>query len=152
MNEPEWCLRGGLFRRTSVPFDALQQFLREAVGCLRGSARQPVTIGCAGTWQLDLVRPLDLDFYQVHWYDRFGWDALVRPVRDLGLGDRPVILGEFAGRTTGVSAVLGAAREAGYEGALVWSVLATDQHSAYPPDLVAWVRAQREPPPPHTIS
>lgn len=152
MNEPEWCLRGGLFRRTSVPFDGLQQFLREAVACLRGAARQPVTIGCAGTWQLDLVRPLDLDFYQVHWYDRFGWDALVRPVRDLGLGDRPVILGEFAGRTAGVAAVLGAAREAGYEGALVWSALATDQHSAYPPDLVAWVRAQREPPAPHRIT
>jgi hypothetical protein len=141
INEPEWCLRGGLFRQTAVSFDALQDFLGEAVACVQRDARQPVTIGCAGTWRLDLVTPLGLDFYQVHWYDRFGWAALARPVADLGLGDRPVILGEFAGRSTDVARVLNAAKEAGYEGALVWSVLATDEQSAYPPDLGAWVRA-----------
>lgn len=144
MNEPEWCLRSGLFRKTAVPFDALQQFLGGAVDCVRHAARQPVTIGCAGTWRLDLVTPLDLDFYQVHWYDRFGWKALVRPVEELGLGDHPVILGEFAGRSTNIAAVLSAAKAAGYEGALVWSVLATDEHSAYPQELTAWMRAQAD--------
>jgi hypothetical protein len=144
MNEPEWCLRGGLFQKTAVSFDALQRFLAGAVACVRQAARQPVTVGCAGTRRLDLVRPIDLDFYQVHWYGRFGWDALVQPVEELGLGDRPVILGEFAGRGTDIAAVLSAARAAGYEGALVWSMLATDEHSDYPQDLIAWVRAQRE--------
>jgi hypothetical protein len=142
INEPEWCLRGGpLFRRTAVSFPALQSFLVEAVQCVKRTARQPVTIGCAGTWRLDLVTPLGLDFYQVHWYDRFGWPALARPVAELGLGDRPVILGEFAGRSTRVADVLNAAKKAGYEGALVWSVLASDEHSAYPPDLGDWTRA-----------
>ncbi len=142
MNEPEWCLRGGPLRRTGVSFDALQRFLGEAVQCAQRSARQPVTIGCAGTWRLDLVRPLGLDFYQVHWYDRFGWPALARPVAELGLHDRPVILGEFAGRSARIAEVLDAAKEAGYEGALVWSALSEDEQSAYPPVLGEWVRAQ----------
>jgi len=143
MNEPEWCLRGGpRFRRTAVPFDALQRFLGEAVQCVHRSARQPVTIGCAGTWRLGLVTPLDLDFYQVHWYDRFGWPALARPLAELGLQDRPVILGEFAGGSTRVADVLDAAKQAGYEGALIWSALADDEQSAYPPALGEWVRAQ----------
>jgi hypothetical protein len=143
INEPEWCLRGGpLTGRSSVSFDALQRFLGAAVQCVQRSARQPVTIGCAGTWRLDLVTPLGLDFYQVHWYDRFGWPALARPVAELGLHDRPVILGEFAGRSTRIAGVLDAAKQAGYEGALVWSVLADDDQSAYPRDLAEWVRAQ----------
>ena len=141
MNEPEWCLRKHPFARTGIAFDALQQFLGEAVDCVRRFARQPVTVGSAGTWQLDLVRPLGLDFYQIHWYERFGWSALVRPVTELGLGVRPVILGEFAGRDVRLDEVLPAARRAGYEGALVWSALATDPVSAYPPDLGAWIRA-----------
>lgn len=137
INEPEWCLgrRGPLSRQPPIPFDTLQRFLSEAVNCFKATARQPVTIGCAGTWKLELVRPLGLDFYQIHWYDRFGWKALVRPLSELRLADRPVILGEFAGRSTRLPDVLDAAKRAGYEGALVWSVLADDQHSAYPPGL-----------------
>jgi len=145
MNEPEWCLEGGpLSRRTGVAFDPLQEFLRLTVRCIRTSARQPVTIGCAGTHRLELVRPLGLDFYQVHWYERFGWSALERPVADLDLGGRPVILGEFPGRSRSVADVLKAAKRAGYAGALVWSMLATDDQSAYPADLANWVRAAAE--------
>jgi hypothetical protein len=141
MNEPEWCL-GRPLRPGRVSFDALQRFLAGAVACIRQRAQQPVTIGSAGTWRLDLVTPLGLDFYQVHWYERFGWPALTRPVDDLGLGDRPVVLGEFAGRGVRLDEVLDAAKRAGYEGALVWSALAEDAQSAYPPDLGAWIRAR----------
>lgn len=141
MNEPEWCVGiGPLRRRTAVPFDALQAFLGQAVECVRESASQPVTIGCAATTWLDLVRPLGLDFYQIHWYKRFGWAALERPVGDLGLAARPVVLGEFPGRSTPLVDVIDAAKQAGYGGALVWSVLGGDDQSAYPPDLAAWAR------------
>jgi len=147
MNEPEWCLAGGpLGRRRPVAFDTLQSFLGEAVACVRASARQPVTIGCAGTNRLDLVRPLGLDFYQVHWYERFGWAALEQPTSELDLGGAPVILGEFPGRTRFVRRVLDTARRAGYGAALVWSVLADDDQSAYPPDLAEW-RSTFQPPP-----
>jgi hypothetical protein len=124
-----------------VPFEEVQDLLGQAVRCVQRSARQPVTIGCAGTARLDLVLPLGLDFYQIHWYERFGWAALERPVADLGMGDRPVVLGEFPGRSPMVVHVLDAARRAGYAGALVWSVLADDEQSAYPAELVDWVRA-----------
>jgi hypothetical protein len=137
MNEPEWCLaRKRGHRRMDVAFDALQAFLDQTVRCVHESARQPVTVGCADTARLDLVKPLGLDFYQVHWYEHFGWRALERPVSELDLGDRPVILGEFPGRSQSVADVLDAAKRAGYAGALVWSVLAADDHSGYPADLV----------------
>jgi hypothetical protein len=145
MNEPEWCLaRGSLARRRGLTFDTVQEFLAESVRCVRDSARQPVTIGCAGTTGLDLVKPLGLDFYQIHWYERFGWPALERPVADLGLGDRPVILGEFPGRSPYVAEVLDAAKRAGYDAALVWSILSEDEQSAYPADVVAWARTLTE--------
>jgi len=141
MNEPEWCLGIGPRTIERVTFGGLQLFLGEAVDCVHEYSRQPATIGNAGTFGLDLVRSLGLDFYQVHWYERFGWNALERTVADLDLGDRPVILGEFAGRTTSAAKVLDTAKRAGYRGALVWSVLADDDASAYPPDLLAWARA-----------
>jgi hypothetical protein len=134
MNEPEWCLKKG------VSFDTLQEFLRQSVACVQASARQPVTIGCAAATGLDLVRPLGLDFYQVHWYEKFGWAALERPVEDFDLDGRPVILGEFPGRIPAAADVLDTAKQAGYAGALVWSMLAQDTQSAYSPDLAAWLR------------
>ncbi len=143
MNEPEWCLGSEPPDSLgSLPFETLQEFLAQAVRCVRESARQPVTVGCASTTWLELVRPLGLDFYQVHWYERFGWAALERPVAELGLGDRPVILGEFSGRSASVLDVLDAAKQAGYRGAFVWSVLAGDDQSGYPSELVAWARTQ----------
>jgi hypothetical protein len=146
-NEPEWCLDRlpDLWWATNA-FDALQDFLYLTVQCVRAAASQPVTVGSAGLWQLDLVRPLGLDFYQVHWYERFGWSALEQPVEALGL-DRPVILGEFSGRAAkwAVADVLEAAERAGYRGAMVWSALAEDDQSAYTPDFVAWIHRRAEP-------
>jgi hypothetical protein len=141
MNEPEWCLRLAASRRVRDPFGALQTFLAAAVACVRANASQPVTVGSAGTWQLDLVRPLGLDFYQIHWYERFGWTRLAQPVTQFGL-DHPVLLGEFSGRTRPVRNVIETARRAGYCGALVWSVLAEDDQSGYSDAFVSWAAQQ----------
>jgi hypothetical protein len=136
MNEPEWCLaRGSLPGRRATRFAALQEFLGQAVAGIRKSASQPITIGCATTPGLDLVRPLGLDVYQVHWYEKFGWAALERPIDQFDLDGRPIVLGEFSGRSASAARILETARRAGYAGALVWSVLADDAESAYPPDL-----------------
>jgi hypothetical protein len=124
-----------------VSTDVLREFLGQAVRCVHESARQPVTVGCAGIGRLDLVRTLDLDFFQVHWYERFGWDALERPVAGLDLGERPVILGEFPGRSAFVADVLVAAKGAGYAAALFWSARAEDSQSAYPPEVSNWCRS-----------
>ena len=147
INEPEWCLREGFFSPPgAVKLPAMQRFLDRTVRYIHGVAAQPVTVGCAGTWKLDLVRPLPLDFHQIHWYDRFGWPALIRPVSDLELGPRPVILGEFSGRSARLPDVLDAAKAAGYEGAMVWSVLSEDEYSAYPSEIPAWIRSAAPPP------
>jgi len=137
-NEPEWCV-DLLASPPGVddPFGAVQTFLAGAVNAVRASSRQPVTIGLAGTSRLDLVRPLGLDLYQVHWYEHFGWPALRDEAAALGLG-APVILGEFPGRSGRAGDILDAAEAAGYAGALVWSLLADDEQSGYPPDMLAW--------------
>jgi hypothetical protein len=129
-NEPEWCAR----RRASTWYSRrigaarIRGFLRELTACARASARQPVTVGSAGTSRLDLVRGIGLDFYQVHWYERFGWPSLARPVAHLRL-DRPVVLGEFpgAGAEQSREAIISAARSAGYAGAIDWPLVSCEE-------------------------
>jgi len=73
-------------------------------------------------------RDAGLDFYQAHWYEHLERRApLARPVSDFKL-DRPVMLGEFPSRRAAgeLQRILETARAAGYSGAYVWSVLATD--------------------------
>jgi hypothetical protein len=133
-NEPEWCTRppAATSDTRSVPFGRMRACLALMAGCVRAEATQQVTVGSANTSHLDIVRGLGLDFYQVHWYEPFGWEALSDPVGRLDL-DRPVLLGEFPGRLTDVtpSEVISTARQAGYRGALVWSVLSQDNASEY---------------------
>jgi len=133
-NEPEWCTRPFALPWVTgaVPFETMRESLRLMTDCVRANTRQPITIGSAHTQHLELVRGLGLDLYQVHWYERYGWSALAGPVGRLDL-DRPVLLGEFPGRTTRTTPgdVVRTAREAGYLGALVWSVLSPDSVSAY---------------------
>jgi hypothetical protein len=140
INEPEWCLgRGPVPRGCGVPAAAMTAFLGEAVRCVHECASQPVTVGCARESGLGLVRELELDFFQLHWYERFGWDALERPVVDFGLGGRPVILGEFPGHGR-FARVIKVAKRAGYAAAFFWSALADDDQSMYPTELATWVR------------
>jgi hypothetical protein len=133
-NEPEWCTR--LFPPAwgtgVMTFARMRECLGQMADCLHACARQPVTVGSASAEYLDLVRGLGLDFYQVHWYEPFGWAALAEPVDRFDL-DRPVLLGEFPGR--GASAtpadIVSTARRAGYAGALIWSVVSQDSASGY---------------------
>jgi hypothetical protein len=120
MNEPEW-----------VGHTALRHFLDEAISLTRSCSAQPVTIGSAGTrwrrWYLDL----DVDFYQVHWYDSGKHQPdLETSVEMLGF-DRPVMLGEFPTRGSRLSwqEILETARAAGYAGAFYWSALSEDECS-----------------------
>jgi len=133
-NEPEWCTWSLSTADAShaVEFASMRDCLGQMVACLHADAAQPVTVGMAGIEHLDLVRGLGLDFYQVHWYERFGWFALADAVTRFDL-DRPVVLGEFPGRCANTTPfeIVSTARRAGYAGALVWSVLAADDVSEY---------------------
>jgi hypothetical protein len=133
INEPEWVTRGTLRLPSpaAVPRGAMRAFIREIVAIIHQRTTHAATVGSASTQTLTLVGGLGLDVYQVHWYDRLAKRApLDRPVESLGL-DRPLILGEFPTRGSALTPgeILGAARTAGYAGALAWSVLAGDEAS-----------------------
>jgi len=143
INEPEWVTRHGraalwlrpiatrAVARAGVSRGAMRALVGEACRLVHERTTQAATVGSASSRSLDLVRGLDLDFYQVHWYDRFDLRSpLGQPVSDFVL-DRPVLLGEFPTKGSRLSAreILDTARAAGYAGALGWSAAANDEAS-----------------------
>jgi hypothetical protein len=135
VNEPEWATRGlgTIMPGRGIPQGDMEAFLKELVALGHDWGTQPLTVGLASTAGLRLVRRLALDFYQVHWYDSVeAASPLKRSVTRLAL-DRPVLLGEFPTRRSGVLPVdvLRAAQGAGYSGALAWSMFAEDDFSGW---------------------
>jgi hypothetical protein len=133
VNEPEWVTHGcgSILSGGAVPFLTMRRFIRKTVRLVHRCTGQLATVGLANAAGLPLVRDVGLDFYQVHWYDR--WESLApleRPVPDLDL-DRPLLLGEFPTRNSSRSpdSIVAAARSSGYCGALGWSVLGSDRSS-----------------------
>jgi len=133
INEPEWATRGwgGGIIGPSVSFLKMRRFIRRAARLVHRHTGQLVTVGLGNASGLPLVRGCGLDFYQVHWYDRWQSVApLGRPVAELGL-DRPLLLGEFPTRNASLTpqAIIDLAKASGYCGALAWSWLAGDEFS-----------------------
>jgi hypothetical protein len=126
INEPEWI--------QTVALADMDQFLTESIALVRSSTSQLVTVGSAGVRWRDRYSALQLDFYQVHWYDSLKHQpSLETPVSQLGF-DRPVLLGEFPTRGSRRTPenIVATARAAGYSGAFYWSVLSQDNCSADP--------------------
>ena len=124
INEPEWI--------KTVDAAALDGWLGETVDLIHSATSHPATIGSAGVRWRDRYVDLNLDFYQVHWYDSLKQQPpLDTSVGELGF-DRPVLLGEFPTRGSKRTheEIVAAARAAGYSGAFYWSVLAKDECSA----------------------
>jgi len=130
-NEPEWAVLGlGTVDAQAALLDTqMRAYLRELVGRIRATTRQRATVGLAGPRGLGLVRGLDLDFYQWHWYDKVeGVTPLAQPVAEHQV-DRPVLLGEFPtrGSSRTPDVIHSVARAAGYGAAWPWSLLAEDE-------------------------
>ncbi len=124
INEPEWI--------KTVDATELHAWLSDSIALIHSATSHPATIGSAGARWRDRYAGLDLDFYQVHWYDSLKHQpSLETPVSELGF-DRPVLLGEFPTRGSKRTPddIVSAARAAGYSGAFYWSVLAKDECSA----------------------
>jgi hypothetical protein len=122
VNEPEWA---------QVPRPDLRALIADLVAAVRRHTEHRVTVGLVGPRGLDLVRGLDLDFFQMHWYDSVQDQVpLEGGVSALRL-ERPLLLGEFptVGSRRPPQAIVRAARRAGYAGALAWSLLASDSAS-----------------------
>lgn len=132
VNEPEWATvgYGGGVPWRAVRARTMAEWLREMTALAHAEANQMVTVGLATARGLPLVAGCGLDFYQVHWYDRHERRSpLLNP--PLARLDRPLLLGEFptAGSRLSPAALVAAAREAGYSGALAWSARALDEFS-----------------------
>jgi len=132
VNEPEWATRGCAgASEGALPYLAMRRFIRKTARLVHRCTGQLATVGLANAAGLPLVKETGLDFYQVHWYDR--WDAaapLDRPVAEWNL-DRPLLLGEFPTRNSArlPEAIVDVSRQSGYCGALAWSVMGTDRSS-----------------------
>jgi hypothetical protein len=133
INEPEWVTGG--FDETvpgrTVSILTLRRFIRKTARLIRRHTRQLATVGLGNAAGLPLVMNTGLDFYQVHWYDK--WEAkapLHKPAAAWNI-DRPLLLGEFPTRNSQRTpqAIMAAAEKSGYCGALAWSVLGTDPFS-----------------------
>ncbi len=131
LNEPDWVVFG---LGTINPFHSISRkkmraFFSDLVAVFRqGGASQPLTVGVARSSSLSLTEDLGLDIYQTHWYETAdSVQTLAEPVASRAL-DRPLLLGEFptAGASVRPERILTLAADAGYCGALAWSLLATD--------------------------
>jgi hypothetical protein len=136
INEPEWVTARARrwFLSTGTPRRHMRRFISDVVTLAHQLTPQPVTVGSASARWLSLVEGLDLDFYQVHWYDHVDGDR--PPDTPLAL-DKPVMLGEFPTKQSrhSAQAFRTMARRGGYFSALPWSALATDRFSAGTEDL-----------------
>lgn len=135
MNEPEWAITGrnpyGDPKYTTmegldaVEHGEMETFLAEVIQGLRQESRAKITVGSAGVKWARAWRRLDVDFYQVNWYDWLErWRPHDRPPSAYGLGDKPVVVGEFPAKGLGGFSLLSLTRDwyrAGYAGALGWA-------------------------------
>ena len=120
VNEPEWSTLGfGGKSTAAIPYLTMSRFIRKTARMVHRYTNQLATVGLANAAGLPLVRNTGLDFYQVHWYDR--WNALFpsdQAVADRDL-DRPLFLGEFPTKNSArpPKAIVAAAEKSGYCGA-----------------------------------
>jgi hypothetical protein len=137
INEPEWMLRENADRLPDTEVDAvslaeMRAFVGACATLVHRHSRHQVTVGSArhtwATWWKDL----DLDFYQIHWYDHFTTTEPFpwRPAAALGL-DRPCLIGEVPLQQTrhAPADYIAAAQAGGYSGVLFWSCRARDAFS-----------------------
>jgi hypothetical protein len=133
INEPEWVTfswRSWDPVHAVLP-DAMVDYMGEAAALVHDCTDHLATVGLASAAALPHVRNLGLDLYQVHWYDRIEpASPLATPVSTWAV-ERPVVLGEFPTRGSARSPldIERAARDAGYAGALAWSLRAADDSS-----------------------
>jgi hypothetical protein len=138
VNEPEWATRGlgGGIIGPAVSFLAMRRFFKRVVRLIHRHSGHLATVGSSNATGLPLVRGCGLDFYQVHWYDRWESAApLERRVPEMYL-DRPLLLGEFPTKnsTHSSEAIVALSKKSGYCGALAWSLLGTDCFSGMDSD------------------
>lgn len=140
MNEPEWAVSnfGKVDDRFSNPatLSDFRQFTRRVADAVHKETGSYVTIGSASMQWVSSWTGLNLDYYQVHYYD---WmrssqpdDLFQSEIDELGL-DRPVVVGEFPAaysETAGLEHYLDTWYANGFAGAWPWSFNKVDDLGA----------------------
>jgi hypothetical protein len=154
INEPEWAMTGSdLYGGADftpsngcdpVTHQEMETFLNELAVVLRSNNRALRTVGSAAIKWAPAWTHINMEFYQLHYYDWiyewFPYQSVT--LASVGLTDKPVVMGEFP--INGLSAVnTSPARTAfefvsdlwsdGYAGALAWAY----NDSAFPWDPAA---------------
>ena len=132
MNEPEWMLGdAGTIDRAVVsrPLDlaTFRDFSRLTVDAIHEVAGSYATMGCADAKWAQNWMGLDLDYYQIHFYDwmqPYSTDNLFAMRAEWLRLDRPVVVGEFPAANSTVAGLrdyLNIWYMNGYAGAWAWS-------------------------------
>jgi hypothetical protein len=144
INEPEWAMTGPNsyggqpFEPQSgfqaVTHSEMEAFVSEVIAALHAHSSAPVSVGSAAIKWGNAWKHVNLDFYQLHYYDWvYEWfPYTTHTLESENLTDKPVVLGEFP--NAGLSAIPSKnlpARSAsqfaadlwdrGYAGALSWA-------------------------------
>ncbi len=153
INEPEWAMTGpslyggeGFTPQSglqSVTHGQMETFLNDTAAALHANSSALVSIGSAAIKWADAWSQVNVDFYQLHYYDWvYEWYPYTTvTLQSAGLVGKPVVMGEFpndglsAIATKGLPARTAAQLAAdllayGYAGALSW---------AYDDSLFPWV-------------
>jgi hypothetical protein len=113
INEPEWAMEGASLYAPDPAYalaswqindniDAvtpaeMEQFLAETNAALRQEGDALISVGASLKWP-QAWTGLDVDFYQLHYYPWMeAEDPLDRTPAEIGLTDKPIVLGEFPG-------------------------------------------------------
>jgi hypothetical protein len=144
INEPEWAMTGpDLYGSSpftpqsglqSVTHAQMETFLKETASALHQHSSALVTVGGSAIKWPRAWSQVNLDFYQLHYYDWvYEWFPYEKvTLASVGLTGKPVVMGEFpiqglsAISSKGLPAVPAAQFaadlwEAGYAGALAWA-------------------------------
>ena len=136
MNEPEWVMvvDGGGNVGVPVTLDEMQKLTVEIGLAVKENAPdQLVTVGCASKKWIDLWRGVEMDFYQIHYYDWMEpWYPFDVNFDSLGL-DKPCIIGEFPTSSSNITVdtYLEKIWTNNYAGSFSWSYKAGDAFSEF---------------------
>ena len=136
MNEPEWVMvvDGGGNVGIPVTLEEMQNFSILIYETVKQFApNQLVTVGCASKKWIDLWQGVEMDFYQIHYYDWMEpWYPFDVPFDSLGL-DKPCIIGEFPTSSSNITVetYLEKIWTNNYAGSFGWSYKASDAFSEF---------------------
>jgi hypothetical protein len=135
INEPEWAITGSnpygddpyapMSDLETLTHSEMEAFIEEVIFILRSESSSLITVGGAAASWKNAWTNIDIDFYQIHWYNRIGINQdypCDTNVSAYGL-DKPIIIGEFP-LCSGVEEydkIVNSWWGNGYAGALSWS-------------------------------